>query len=195
MNRRILATLVSCCALVLGISACGAAPATNDAPKATSAPAQGSKAPDFTLNTLDGKAVHLAELNTGGPVVVVQLRGWVGYQCPLCTKQVGDLLSHAADFAAAKAQVVLVYPGPAENLDAPAKEFIKDTGLPEGFHFVLDPGMVFVSAWGLRWDAKGETAYPAAFVLDAQGIVKFAKVSNSHGGRASADEILAALKP
>jgi alkyl hydroperoxide reductase subunit AhpC len=54
--------------------------------------------------------------------------------------------------------------------------------------------MEMTAAWGLRWDEEGETAYPSAFVLDANGTVTFAKVSNSHGGRASSEEILATLK-
>jgi hypothetical protein len=79
-------------------------------------PAVGAKATDFTLNTLDGKAVTLSEINKSAPVVVVVLRGWNGYQCPLCNQQVGDLVSHSADLAAANAQVVLVYPGVADGL-------------------------------------------------------------------------------
>ena len=157
-------------------------------------PAVGAKAPDFTLNTLDGKAVTLSEINKSGPVVVVALRGWNGYQCPLCNQQVGDLASHGADLTAAGAQVVLIYPGVADGLADHAKEFNSGAGLPAGFHFVTDPNMAMITAWGLRWDEEGETAYPSAFVLDANGTVKFAKVSNSHGGRASSEEILATLK-
>ena len=184
-------------AFILSIAGCGGSGAVsvagNDAAAVVASPVVGRKAPDFTLSTLDGEAVHLANLSPGAPVVVVQLRGWVGYQCPLCTKQVGDLVSRAAEFASAGARVVLVYPGAAQELNTQAKEFVTDKGLPDGFYFVTDPGLAFVTAWGLRWNADGETAYPAAFVIDAQGIVKFAKVSGSHGGRASADEILAAL--
>ncbi len=39
----------------------------------------------------------------------------------------------------------------------------------------------------------GETAYPAAFVVDGSGKVRFAKVSRTHGGRAAAAEVLEAL--
>jgi peroxiredoxin len=107
---------------------------------------------------------------------------------------VGDLASHGADLTAAGAQVVLIYPGVADGLADHAKEFNSGAGLPAGFHFVTDPNMEMTAAWGLRWDEEGETAYPSAFVLDANGTVTFAKVSNSHGGRASSEEILATLK-
>jgi len=47
--------------------------------------------------------------------------------------------------------------------------------------------------YGLRWNAPNETAYPSTYVVDKQGKIVFAKTSKSHGGRASADEILKAL--
>jgi peroxiredoxin len=156
-------------------------------------PAVGDKANDFALNTLDDKTVRLSELIHSGPVVMVMLRGWVGYQCPLCTRQVADLRAHAKQLADSGAQVVMVYPGPADGLKQHAEEFVGGKSLPSKFYFVLDPKMQLVSDWDLRWDAPNETAYPSAFVIDANGVVRFAKVSTSHGGRASANEILAAL--
>jgi peroxiredoxin len=87
-----------------------------------------------------------------------------------------------------------VYPGPADGLDDRAKEFVSGKNLPEGFHFVLDPDMKAISAWGLRWDAANETAYPATFVIAPDGKVRFAKVSQSHGDRATGEDILAAMK-
>jgi len=158
------------------------------------APAVGAKAPALSLSTLDGKTVDIAELEKSGPVVFVQLRGWVTYQCPLCTKQVGDLVSRAEDFKAAGVQVVLSYPGPAEGLDAHAKEFIANAGLPEGYHFVLDPDLAAVKAWGLHWDAPKETAYPATFVIDQANTVRYANISTGHGGRAAAGDVLDAVK-
>lgn len=150
-------------------------------------------APDITLKTLDGAPIDLATLQAQGPLVYIQLRGWVGYQCPLCTKQVGDVLSHAKDFEAAGAEVVLAYPGPAAEIDARASEFIAGKDFPANIHFLLDPDLAAVNALGLRWDAPKETAYPAALIL-RDGKVAFSKISDSHGGRAGAEELLAALK-
>ena len=50
-----------------------------------------------------------------------------------------------------------------------------------------------VSAYKLRWIAPRETAYPATFVIGPDRVVRHAKVSTTHGGRASAKEILGAL--
>ncbi len=157
-------------------------------------PKVGDAAAEFTLKALDGKTVSLKNANAEGPVVLVVLRGYPGYQCPLCTEQVAGLMGKAKDFQAAGARVLMVYPGPADELAARAAEFLgPNKDLPEPFTLLLDPDFAFLEAYGLRWDAQAETSYPSAFVIDGQGKVRFAKVSKTHGGRASTDELLAAL--
>ena len=156
-------------------------------------PREGYKAPDFSLNDPNGKKVTLSKLLDKSSVVLVVLRGFPGYQCPLCTMQVGGLLSNAEKLADAKSHVVLVYPGPAENLDQWATEFLKRKDLPDNFSLVIDPDYVFTNAYGLRWDAPRETAYPSTFVIDRQGTVRLVKISKQHGDRANVDEIVQAL--
>jgi peroxiredoxin Q/BCP len=153
----------------------------------------GSASPSITLRSLEGKDVPLASLQATGPLVYIQLRGWVGYQCPLCTKQVGELLAHAKDFEAAGAQVVLAYPGSDSEVDARAREFIAGKDFPDNIHSLLDPDLAAVNALGLRWDAPNETAYPAALIL-RDGKIAFSKISTSHAGRAGVDELLKALQ-
>ena len=164
------------------------------APLPAAVPQIGERPPDFTLRTLDDKAVRLHALTAKAPVVLVVLRGWPGYQCPICNRQVHELLSKFADFAQAGAQLVLVYPGPDKDLRAHAAEFLKDKPLPANFHFVTDPDYTMTKAYGLRWDAPKETAYPSTFVLGPRGQVKYAVVSKTHGGRASTMTVLAELK-
>ncbi len=157
-------------------------------------PKMGDTAPDFTLRTLDERAVELKTLNAKAPVVLVVLRGWPGYQCPMCTKQVHDFVASAGEFKARGAQVVMVYPGPAEKLQAHAQEFLKDKSWPADFTLVLDPDYTFTNAYGLRWEGKNETAYPSTFVISRDGKIEFATISKSHGGRVSAKQAVAALK-
>ena len=156
-------------------------------------PAVGEKAPDLSLDTLDGKTVQLAELLKKGPVVVIELRGWVGYQCPICNRQVNNFISHSKEILAKASQVIFVYPGPSDGLKAHAEEFISGKGMPDGYSFVTDPDMKFVESWGLRWLKTGETAHPSTFVIDKEGIVRFAKISNTHGGRAASEDIIKSL--
>lgn len=156
-------------------------------------PAVGDKALDFTLNDLDGKGVSLSEVLQSGPAVVVVLRGYPGYQCMFCTKQFGEMLGSAEKFADAKATVIFVYPGPASDLDKYAQEFVAGKKFPANFRFVIDPDFKFTNLYGLRWNAPKETAYASSFVVDSQGTIRLAKVSRSHGDRASSEELLGEL--
>ena len=161
---------------------------------AAQTPAVGAKAPDFTLQTPTGSSVTLANERAKGTTVLVVLRGFPGYQCPYCAKQVHDFVEHSADFAARKANVVLVYPGPPADLDQHAREFLaKQADLPSNIKLVVDPDYKITNLYGLRWDAPHETAYPSTFILDASGTILFEKISHSHGDRTSADDILTRL--
>jgi peroxiredoxin len=156
-------------------------------------PKVGDKAGDHALDDVDGKPVRFSEQLRDGPLVVVVLRGWPGYQCPFCTKQVADLLAHAKGFESAKARVMLVYPGPADGLRDHAADFRKGREFPAPFRLLVDPDYHFAASHGLRWDAPNETVYPATFVIDRQGVVRFVRVSREHGGRVAAKEILDVL--
>jgi peroxiredoxin Q/BCP len=164
-----------------------------DPPKAIDPPKVGDTAPGFELEALGGGKVKLDTLLTKGPVVLVVLRGYPGYQCPYCTRQVGELIGRAKEFADASAEVVLVYPGPADGLKQHAGEFVQGKDIPSDFSLVLDPDFAFTDRYGLRWDAPHETSYPSTFVIDRKGKVVFAKISHTHGDRAEPDEILKAL--
>jgi peroxiredoxin len=125
--------------------------------------------------------------------VLVALRGFPGYQCPLCTAQVAQFVNRADRLQAAGASVILVYPGPADKLKRHAEEFIGDRSLPKPFRLLIDPDYSFTKAYALRWDAPHETAYPATFVIDKSRKIVFAKISKTHGDRAAVEDVLKAL--
>jgi thioredoxin-dependent peroxiredoxin len=174
--------LISLAALAALVSLAAAAP-----------PSVGDKAPDFKLSSPGGKSVRLSDVVSKGPVVLVVLRGYPGYQCPYCNRQVQDFIQKAQGFADVGARLVLVYPGPPQDLDAKANEFLADKKIPENFALVLDPGYEFTNLYGLRWDAPHETAYPSTFLIDRQGVVFFSKIVKEHGGRTTAGEVLDAM--
>ena len=157
-------------------------------------PRVGEKAPDFTLAQIDGTKLTLSAELASGPVVLIVGRGWVGYQCPFCNRQFGDFLKAARDIEAAGARVIWVYPGPADDVQKRAEEFAAGKPFPANFRFVLDPNYAFTLSYDLRWDAPQETAYPATFVIDRAGIVRYALVSKAHGGRASSADVIAELR-
>jgi len=156
-------------------------------------PPVGGKAPDFELTNLEGKQIRLSGVTAKETVVLIVLRGYPGYQCPFCSRQVQDFIRNAQSFADAGARVMMVYPGPAQSINERAKEFVADKPIPEHFDFLLDPDYAFTNLFGLRWDAPRETAYPATFLIDREGYVFFSKVVKSHGGRTTAAEVLDAL--
>jgi peroxiredoxin len=178
------------------------APAMNNAkmegmtPKmmnAASPPQVGGMAPDFTLKTLDDQSVRLTDLTAKSAVVLVVLRGWPGYQCPFCSRQAHDFVQSADKFKTAGAQVLMVYPGPSDDLKAHAAEFLQDKSWPADFRLLLDPDYSFTKTYGLRWDAPKETAYPSTFIIGKDSKVTFARVTRQHGDRVSADTVLKAL--
>jgi peroxiredoxin len=157
-------------------------------------PHVGEMAPNFSLRTLDNKVVELKALTSERPVVLVVLRGWPGYQCPICSRQVNDYMTKASDFSAKGARVLMVYPGPADQLKAHAQEFLANKDWPADFLYVIDPDYTFTNAYGLRWDAPKETAYPATFIIDRERRVRFAHVSTTHGNRLDAAAALKAIE-
>jgi peroxiredoxin len=190
---RIPAATILAAALAAG---CASAlpPADPPTPKAAGiSPRVGDEAKDFELASIGGEKVKLSKATEGGPVVLVVLRGYPGYQCPICTKQFAEFRGKADEFKKAGAQVLFVYPGPPDGLKDRASEFVNGKDSPAHFTILLDPDYTFTTAYGLRWDAKNETAYPSTFVIDSKRKVTFARVSTTHSDRAKADDVLKAL--
>ena len=154
-------------------------------------PIVGAQAPNFSLQTPEGKTLSLADFTAKGPVALILLRGYPGYQCPYCVKQVHDYVENAQQLAAKGIQVLLVYPGPPAQLSDHAKEFLaKQNQLPDNVHLVVDPDYQMTNLYGLRWDQPQETAYPATFLIDRQGVITWSKISTGHGDRTTAQDVL-----
>lgn len=153
-------------------------------------PAVGDKVSNFELKSLAGDSVTLQSLLADGPAVIVVLRGYPGYQCPACSRQFGEFSAKANEFKKQGKSLIFIYPGDVNDLDAKAKEFLNGKAVPDAAEFLLDPNYSFTNAWGLRWDAVRETAYPSTFVIGTDGVVKSATVSKTHGGRTKAIDYL-----
>ncbi len=167
----------------------------NTADAATKGIKVGEKAPNFNLPIVGSDDyLELEEAYASGPIAVVVLRGYPGYQCPLCNQQVGALINRAKALAKEADRVILVYPGEPSELERHAEEFIGSRAVPEPLVLVRDPAMRMVQEWGLRWNAPRESAYPATFVINKNGRVQWSKISESHAGRSTAEEILRQLR-
>jgi peroxiredoxin len=155
----------------------------------------GDRAIDFDLPVVGGEEyLTLRDEFKEGPVVVIVLRGYPGYQCPLCSEQVSSIRNRARALASVAHRVILVYPGQGTRLQRQAKQFMGSRSLPDPLVIVRDQEMKMVTEWGLRWDTPRETAYPAAYIIDRNGRVRWLKVSDNHAGRASVDEIVRELR-
>lgn len=176
-------------AILVAISAIGGSLIAAEAMR----PVVGTEAKDFELADLAGTKHSLANTVKNGPVVLMVLRGYPGYQCPVCNKQVGQYLAAADKFKAKGATVLMVYPGPSKDLEKHAAEFVSGKTIPSGFHLLIDPDYTFTNAYDLRWEAPNETAYPSTFVIGKDRKVTFAKISKGHGDRAAAEDVLKAL--
>jgi len=156
--------------------------------------AVGEQAENFVLKTLQGDEIELAKMIKKKEIVLVVLRGWPGYQCPICTRQVGRFLEDADIFAEMGVAVLMVYPGPSDVMQDRANEFIKDFKFPDNFFLTLDPDYTMINKYGLRWDEPKETAYPSTFVIDKKGKIVYSKISKKHGGRAKANDVFDVLE-
>src|SRR5690606_25793290 len=121
-------------------------------------PSVGNTAPDFTLRALTGGEVTLSELAADGPIALIVLRGYPGYQCPICARQVHEFIQNADGFKQIGARVLFVYPGPSDDLQSRAEEFAQDKTFPAHFTMLIDPNYKFTNLYDLRWDAPRETA-------------------------------------
>lgn len=189
MNRLTLRAVI--CLLMVSL----ASPVTGEEEVKIELPEIGKRAIDFELPIVGGESfLTLSDEYKQGNVVVVVLRGYPGYQCPLCSTQIGALANRARALTNEAHRVILVYPGKADQLQRHAEQFMGSRSLPDPLIIVRDEDMEMVQQWGLRWEAPHETAYPATFVVDSNGRVRWRKVSKSHGERSSVEEILRELR-
>ena len=186
---------IAVCVVGLLLCSCGLLPARADEAAASKGPKVGVRVTDFELPVVGSdEYVTLSEEYEQGSVVVVILRGFPGYQCPICTRQVASLSNRAKALAKEAHRVILVYPGEAKGLKRNAEQFMGSRKLPSPLLIVRDDGMKLVEQWGLRWNARSETAYPATFVIDRNGRIRWKHVSESHAGRSTVEEILKELR-
>jgi peroxiredoxin len=172
----------------------------------SSAPAVGTRAPDFRLPDARGGEVDLAGLRARGPVVLVFYRGaW----CPYCNLQLAAFQGALDDITAAGASLVAISPQtPDSSLTHAERAGLKFHVLSDvGNRVAREYGLVFTQAEtstavsrevGLELrDYNGDDSHelPAAstFVIAPDGTVRFASVSGDYRWRVGPEEVLAAL--
>lgn len=173
---------------------------------AASAVDTGAAAPDFVLPDATGNEVRLSDQLLRGPVVLSFYRGgW----CPYCSLELRALQAALGDLAAADATLVAVSPqAPDASLDTAEKQELTFPVLSDvGNEVARRYGLVFTVPADLRatYDVFGidlaaangtdafELPIPATYVIDRDGIVRFAFVDADYTKRADPNDVVAAL--
>lgn len=119
-------------------------------------PHEGDEAPDFTLESISGDKVRLAELR--GKIVLVNF--WASW-CPPCREEVPSLFSLNAAMAGKNFRLLAVAID--EGGRGSIENFFRKTGV--SLPALFDPG-------GLVGKRYGITGVPETFIIDKQGKIR-----------------------
>ena len=166
----------------------------------------GDRLPDFELPDATGKTVKISELLTSGPVVISFYRGgW----CPYCNLELRALQQALPEFQKYNAQLIAISPETPDNsLSTQEKNELEFAVLSDVDNIVAKKlGLVFELSEALRpiyknfgidvaahnGNEKYELPMPATYVVDTDGIIRYAFVSEDYIERAEPSDILAAI--
>ena len=142
----------------------------------------GDVAPDFTLDGTGGRAYSLSEFR-GQPVV---LAFYPGDNTPVCTEQLGEYTTDVAQFEGLGAQVLAISPQSVESHEQFSGEF--------GFAFPLlaDEDKSVGELYGVL----GPLGFyrRSVFVVDGDGVVRYARRSRTNATYRPTDELVNAIK-
>lgn len=160
---------------------------------------------DFNLPDQNGKTVSLSELLENGPVVLTWYRGgW----CPYCNMTLAFLQEKLPEFEAANGQLVAVSPElPDSSLSTIEKNELSFTVLSDVGNVVARQyGVVFklTDAVAQRYqngfnlhayngDESDELPLAATYVIDIDGIIRYAFLDVDYRNRAEPKDILEVL--
>lgn len=155
-------------------------------------PMPGDKAPRLTFDVLDGSPVDLSADHPENFSIVFFYRG---VHCPICRKQLEELVARRSDFEAIGAKFHVVSMDSVERAERQKKEWTIE-GLPIGY------GMSEETAreWGLFISAKEQDAEPDRFsepgiaVLYPDGRIYALYFQTVPFARPRLDDLLGSLK-
>lgn len=152
----------------------------------------GKPLPLMVYKNDQGVEVDLAEFR-GQRVVLVILRGYPGKVCIYCTAQTAALYEAGAvdAFARLGARLEVLFPGQKNGLSAfqEAVRRLSDADFPEY-------GMLYENDYivGPMLRIEGSKVIPTTFILDEEGIVRFAYVAKSPQDRPSVELLKSELR-
>lgn len=145
-----------------------------------------------TYRNTSGEEFDLASLR-GEKVVLVVLRGYGGKVCVYCTAQTSALCDENAfeEFERLGARLQIVFPGSRNGLSTFLDAFasLSDAEIPPY-------GMLYQDDFtlGKELDLEGDKVIPTTFILDEEGIVRFAYVGKTAADRPSVELLVEELE-
>lgn len=154
----------------------------------------GKPLPEFRAFDEQGNPLRSTQL-AGSPAVLLFVRGsW----CPFCNEQVENLTAYYKDIVNLGARLILVTPKPLETTRRVARFFEVE------FDFWLDESLDAAEKLGLlhtsavpaefRKEYGSDTVWPAALVLDRNGIIRYTELSKHISDRPDPKALLRALR-
>lgn len=168
---------------------------------------KGDALPDTRVLTETGQPVRLRDLVKEKPSVLIFYRGgW----CPYCTEHLSALAEIEKDILAAGHQILAISP------DQPSKLTSTPDRAKLGYRLFSDSSMETAKAFGITFQvpddlvkkykndyridieaASGKThhllPHPAVYIVDTDGVIRFAHVNEDYKVRLEPDKILKAL--
>jgi peroxiredoxin len=163
--------------------------------------------PDFDLANANNESRTLHSFLSNGPLVVSFYRGaW----CPYCNLEINALQKHLPDITAAGGQLVAISPQtPDKSIDQISHSQLSFEVLSDiGNQLAKNCGLVFTLPESLRpiyeaWeidipahngDDSFELPMPATYIIDTDGIIRFAFIDMDYTKRLEPNIIIEQLK-
>lgn len=166
----------------------------------------GRPAPDALLRDSDGHEVRLEDLVTNGPILLVFYRGgW----CPFCNFQIRELTKAYPEFEkrgvtpvavsvddvdeAAKTQATYTIPFPVlSDPDLAAHRALRVA------HYADEAEVAKLRGFGIDIERSSgrkhhTIAIPSIFIIDVEGVVRWAHADRDYKVRPSTEQLLAAI--
>jgi peroxiredoxin len=166
----------------------------------------GARAPDFALPDANGKTIKLSEMLAKGPVVVTWYRGgW----CPYCNIALRGFHKSLPEIRSAGANLIAISPETPDNSLTTTEKNHLD------FEVLSDRGSKVARAYGVSYkipkviadqfkgrldlakyngDDAGELPLGVTYVIDREGIIRYAFVDADYRKRAEPSDVIAALR-
>ncbi len=165
----------------------------------------GDQAPDFMLPSAQGPFVRLSDRLAQGPVVLVWYRGgW----CPYCNRQLAAWQGMLHELNVAGGQLLALCPDlPDSTMSTAERQGI-------AFPMLSDTGNVVARSYGLVYELpqavaelyrginlpaytgnrRMELPLAATYLIDSEGVIRYAHVGADYRQRAEPDEVIRQLR-